>query len=419
MNVHEAVTRLCPTALCGPNQRAAARLHQGFRGLLYDAYTLWRDFASPDRSSDTINLTGGDILGDRNAQRTGRRFIQSLKPADRPRFDFLHVMMPHEPWHYLPTGQDYRQLGAARGLENYEWGSEWAARLGRERHLLMVAATDRLLGQIVDKLKRIGAYDDSLVVVNADHGAAFVPEHPIRGLSRANFPQIVWTPLFVKPPNQTDGGIDDVPARTIDVLPTIADHLDVRTPWKVDGHSLLRRVAPDQPVRVFEWEFSPWKPPPGREFVTIPAERGFADVLRARASDAPGDPALRLYRFGPYADLFGREVESLERPAPTAPTGTLEVTGRVDQARPDAHLVPWAYVQGTIKGVEPNTPLALTVNGVVAGFSGVYDEPGSDELAYWTVLPPALFRRGENDVRVYVIRGGPDDPGLVPVFPDA
>jgi hypothetical protein len=419
MNVHESVTRLCPTGLCGPNQKAAARLHHGFSGLVYDSYKLWKDFASPERQPETITFSGGDILGDRNAQRTGQRFVRSLQRTSKPRLDFLHVLIPHEAWHYLPTGQDYREISAARGLETYKWATDWTALLGRQRHLLQVGATDRLLGKIVAKLKRIDAYDDSLLVVTADHGAAFTQGNPVRGMSERNYPQIVWAPLFIKTPGESEGAVNDSPARTIDILPTIADHVDVKMPWKVDGHSLLKPVPADQPVRVFEWEFSPLKPPPGTKFVTLDGPEGFAAAMQGQASDASGDPAVELYKIGDYAELFGREAQPLEVPVSPAPTGTIENGGRFARVKPKSKRVPWAYVQGTVRGVDQETPLAITVNGVVAGFSATYRDPSSpDRQSFWTLVPPTSFERGRNEVRVYVIRGDPSAPELVAVFPE-
>ncbi len=418
MNVHESVTRLCPASLCGPNQRAAAREHHGFRGLVYDTYTLWRDFASPVRQPDTITFSGGDVLGDRNSLRTGRRFVQSLQPTNKPELDLLHVLIPHEAWHYLPTGQDYGQGSAARGLVTYKWATDWTALLGRERHLLQVGATDRLLGQIVKKLKKIGAYDKTLFIVTADHGVAFTQGNPIRGVSQKNYPQIVWAPLFIKAPGQARGVVDNKPSRTIDILPTIADHLDIKMPWKVDGHSLLKPIPPSQPVKVFEWEFSPMKPPSGQKFLTLDGPDGFAAAMRGQASDASGDPALKLYKIGPYADLLGQPAQPLERPAAVAPTGTIDNAGRFLHVKPTNKRVPWAYVQGTVSGTDPDTPLAISVNGVIAGFSGTYADPAAPgPLSFWTVVPPQLFSAGRNEVRLYLIHGSPSAPQLVPVFP--
>ena len=69
-------------------------------------------------------------------------------------------------------------------------------------------------------------------------------ELPSRGQSTrvtgTNVGDIANVPLFVKYPNQDDGGTaDSRAARTVDILPTIADVLGVHMPWRVHGTSLL------------------------------------------------------------------------------------------------------------------------------------------------------------------------------------
>jgi arylsulfatase A-like enzyme len=78
------------------------------------------------------------------------------------------------------------------------------------------------------------------VILVADHGVAFVPGESRRSVSLANFAQIASVPLFVKAPHQRRGGTSDELARTIDVVPTIADYLGVR--WPAEGRSLRRPV---------------------------------------------------------------------------------------------------------------------------------------------------------------------------------
>ncbi len=98
---------------------------------------------------------------------------------------------------------------------------------------------DRLLGQFLNKLERTGLYDRALVVVAADHGVSFEADGTRRTVSAENIADIARVPLFVKLPGQRGGRIDRRAVQTIDVLPTIADVLDVELPWRTDGHSLL------------------------------------------------------------------------------------------------------------------------------------------------------------------------------------
>ncbi len=71
----------------------------------------------------------------------------------------------------------------------------WLVRQALQRHLLQVGYTDKLLGQLLNKLERSGLYDEALVVVVADHGVSFVPGEGPRELRRDNIADMA--PLVV------------------------------------------------------------------------------------------------------------------------------------------------------------------------------------------------------------------------------
>lgn len=413
MNVHEAVTRLCPSSLCA-QQPPTVGVHPGFRGMLVDAAKIWRDFASPDeKASITFSGLGG---ADRTALTSGMRFVRSLRPTSTPRLDFLHVLLPHFPWHYLRSGQDYASLPIhTNGLVGQDWANDWTAVLGRQRHFFQVQASDLLLGRIVARLRQIGAYDDSLIVLTADHGVAFEGGKPIRGVAATTYPSIMWTPLFVKAPRQVGGVVDDRRARSIDVLPTIADHLDVRVPWHVDGRSLLAPPVPDGPRRLLAWKRNAVRPTSGQKYLTFDGPRGFAAVLRARASSAAGNPALRLYRLGEYGALIGTPAAPLVAHRDREPRGTIDSMLRYRFVVPFAPLIPWADVHGTVAVTREGRPLAIAVNGVVAGLFETFGAPSGGRTEFWGTLPPELFRAGANSLTLYLIEGTPAAPVLRPV----
>lgn len=96
----------------------------------------------------------------------------------------------------------------------------------------------------MQELKDQGIYDDALIVLTADHGISFQANGPIRGLEgQVLTPEIAadvpWVPLFIKEPGQTQGDVSDANVLTTDVLPTIADVLDIDIPFEVDGRSAL------------------------------------------------------------------------------------------------------------------------------------------------------------------------------------
>jgi hypothetical protein len=406
INAVETGTRLCPAAVCTPHR-------EGSGAQLWDLMSvsreLWWDEASPERVT-TSAFSGGDILGDSNSLATGEQFARSLQPSRQPRLDYMHVLLPHQGWHYLPSGQDYLEDTAAPGLYwDYTWGSEWAGMLAQQRHLLQVGAADRLLGQIVTRLRRIGAYDNTLLVVTADHGIAFHRRQPIRGVSRQNFPQIAWVPMLVKAPRQTRAVVDDLPAKTIDLLPTIADDLGGKMPWRIDGRTLLGPRRRDGPLKLLQWDHNVVKPD-RHGFIHIPGPPGFAIVKGERAWTQGGPVAQRLYRVGPYGALLGRDAKPLTGSRLAGATATLDDPARFRSVHPRARRAPWTYISGTIHGDVPaDASLAITVNGVVAGLSGAYLDPlKPDQRSFWGMLEPGAFRRGENDIGVSVIKGSPE-----------
>jgi hypothetical protein len=414
MNVHERITRLCPESLCPETERDRLRTAGGFRHLVRETLDLWADDASPERQPAQINL---GKIADPNLRAfgTGRDFVRSLEPTTEPRLDYLHVLLPHQAWHYVGTGQDYLQTGVAPGLPFYFWETEWAAMSGKQRHLLQLQAADTLLGEIVAKLRAIGAYDDSLVVLTADHGVAFRPEDSFRGVSAENYPQIMWTPLFVKAPGQAQGAVDDRPVRSIDLLPTIADHLDAHIPWKVDGRSVLGKPRPDGPREVFEWYLNVLKPPEGEKFITVDGPEGFAAAMAGQASGATGDPRLRLYRLGKYGDLVGRRTSELTV-GPPGPAATVADPAAYRRVVRSAARVPWMYVQGTVATPEAGRSVAIAVNGVVAGTAETTaDAEDSSRTGFWGMLAPGAFRDGSNDLSLFLVEGPADAPRLTPL----
>jgi Sulfatase len=415
MNVHESITRLCPTGTCTQAGISSANGNR-FTQLLHTTYSLWEEFASPKRTATTLNV-GSDEL-DPHPLATGAEFVKSLQPGNGRELDFLHVLLPHQPWHLRVTGQDDGQPSPPKGMYlGLAWNNPWAALSGRQRHLLQLQAADRLLGDVIAKLKRIGAYDQSLIVVTADHGVAFSSQSSIRGVSKTNSSQILWTPMFFRLPGQTAGVVDDHAVKSIDILPTIADVLDTRLPWKVDGESMLRpdtRASTD--ARLFHWNLNELKPPPGSEYLTFPDAPGFAETLAGRASDATGPPDLRLYKIGPYGDLVGRPAAPLVSTTTPTVTGTLEHPSEFDDVHPTAASIPWTFVQGTLNTPKTGVPLVVAVNGVIAGVAESEQTNAFAATAeFWSTLPPQMFRRGGNQVVVYQVTGTPGAPHLVEV----
>ncbi len=427
LNVHEAVTSLCPKSFCAARASDATGLKR-MRLLGSDALHLWKDFASPKPS--TINFSEDSVVQYGLPQM--RQFVASLQPGSKPQLDFVHIELPHQPWHLLPTLQDTGHLAPQQGASKLVWQPDaYPAESARRQHLLQVMAADTVLGKIVDRLKAIGAWDDSLVVVTADHGVSFQPGEGIRSVTQHNYEDILWTPLFFKYPGEQKPVVDDRPAQSIDVLPTVADVIGVKIPWKIDGTTLRGPVRKDFPREFDQTKGNSFSPPdalgpkPGERYLKLdPA--GFQDVIKKQALPAGGDPGLRVYRIGPYGDLVGQTVAGLPM-APTSHPSQAHLGGPlVDQFRggpspkydildPKANNIPWAYMQAIVDNIDDDTWIAIALNGRIVGIGEGLPFQGTTSGTLTAILAPQLVRAGPNQLALYAIDGNANAPTLRPI----
>ncbi len=419
MHVHESITELCPTSICADhsNDGSAARVGR----LARVTGNLWRGFASINSTPPVSFAPPPDVPPQLSS---AEQWLRELAPSNAPTFDYLHVLLPHQPFRYLPTFQDvgFNPKDAFTATNLILWHDDWTARIAHERHLLQLQAGDRLLGQIIAKLKAIGAWDNSIVVVTADHGIAFQAREPARSVAASDADQILWTPLFIKVPHQSTGRIDDRPAQSVDVVPTIADLIGVKIPWHVDGVSLLGPPRKEFVRHFYQWRLRAFQPAglkvaPGNSYMGFDPRVYFPKVLKARAAPPGPDVSLRPYLIGPYASLLGRspaQYISSNAPGPSQVVLNRKNETGIAPQGPDAS---WAWVEGYALKSPEEQAMAFTVNGKIAGFGEVHKLDGSPNGYYWALLAPQFFKPGTNAVGAYAVSGPPAHPHLKQVPP--
>jgi hypothetical protein len=327
------------------------------------------------------------------------RFLGSVdaKAPDRTLF-FLHLMLPHAPWRLLPSGREYGNAWNIDGMYDDQY-NKWstAPRLvaqGLQRHLLQVGYTDRLLGVLLDRLRKSGLYDRSLVILTADHGVSFATGGSRRLVTPRNLADIAAVPLFVKYPAQRAGRVDRRAAKTIDILPTIADVVGVRLPWHVDGRS-LRGAPVDRRVAVMSHELG---------FVSAKPDAVAAGVIATARRNALlfGAGADSMYRLGPHEELLGRAVSELAASPSPGTSVHLDGAPLFADVRKASGFVP-ARVVGDVqhRALPSGTPMAIAVNGRIAATTVSYSLTGHTRFA--ALVPESAFREGANTVDVYVV----------------
>lgn len=419
MHSHESLTRLCRTKTC-----TGFRLPSGSPTVaaIESFSNLWRIGIDP-----RLTKKGGDFAGRRSSgsdpAATAANFISQMQPTKanrRPQLDFLHVFIPHQPWRYdkylrtLDATED-AGINAANGVKfdfdgTPNWQNKWNALAGRERHLIQVQGADTLLGMMMERLKAIGEWDDSLVIVTADHGIGFSSQEPLRGLGEKNAPDLAWVPLFIKTPNQSRGKIDDRPARSTDILPTVFEIIKTPIPWKTDGRSLLGKARKDGDFNMLAWRMD--RSPVKDRKTTVDGVAGFQKVLKGGGFGKGCASSLRIYCVGPYWSLMGQRVLTNKPKENDSYVYAISDEEEFNAVDLQSQYAPWLLTSGIVFSQEKSFYLAIAVNDKIAGLAKAMPLAGTKNLIWSSPLEPSAFQDGDNNVDLYAITGSPDNPRL-------
>ncbi len=344
------------------------------------------------------------------------QWLGAIRKRPEPTFYFQHSLLPHEPWIYLPSGRQSRPAGndPVEGINRVPGFDDRDLSLHNHlRHLLQVGHTDRLVGELLARLRRTGQLRNALVIVTADHGYSFqVGVRSRRFLSESNVEEIAPVPFFVKAPGQSEGHVDESLVRNVDVVATIADLLGVSVFYKQDGHSAFsgatqarkefrirtRDFAQEVRIGVAEMERR-------RELW----RRRWADLFGAGIQSRVlyGDPWAMAYRIGPHPELLGRRVASLQ-------------VGRVDGIRAEVanaslprHVAPGdsvfpTRVTGALQGVPfgEHRDLAVAVNGRIRAVGRSFDLWWKRREFFSMMVPETSLHAGRNRLEVFEVRAG-------------
>ena len=433
---YEAFGLLCPPAVCtepplaSPWERLAAAADD--LGVVYGHLLLpptlatglpevgqtWTGFRAGGGSSEEVEDTGGRGLH-QDVPRAVDSFLSRMERHKNrtPTLYYLHLNLPHVPWRYLPSGREYLPIDAPvipHGMDDPEVPEEeWLYIQGLQRHLLQVGYADRVLGQIVDRLRRVGLYDRALIVVTADHG--FRAGALRRAVNEANFEELMEVPLFVKRPGHQEGRVVGHVVQTIDIVPTIGATLAAEPPWAVDGTLLSDTSARKLTVCCY----AP-PTPPTLSFRTDPVrrQRTLDRLHRLFGAEAglplvDGDPFDGVFAAGPRPDLLGRPAVDLVREFPDGESSqvgrtTLTARNAYEDVRPQSGFVP-SLVSGRIEpGVVDGTKLAVAVDGIVRATTETFTHGGASRFS--ALVHERWLPAGSHLVAIYAIEDGAGQP---------
>ncbi len=412
LNVTEYISRLCPSTLCESQSVDLPTRGHKLSELLSDTYISYLHTLAPKEYVDSLpsinqnfggfakrNQTQGKPTVDmnRSPRDIAEDFISSIKNSSNPQLYFLHLLLPHAPWQYLPSGKRY-----GRGFYDRipgqnpitrDWSDNiWNVNLAYQRHLVQTAFVDNILGRVVQKLETTGLYDETMLVVVADHGSSYRPGENHRHLLEGNINDIAGIPLLIKYPDQQQGSTDDRNVNITDVLPTIFDQLDIQSHWPMDGSSLLAKEFPERDgkhIRGRTGELFLIKEEYSEDSTTL--DKKLSLLGAGSTSGAPFNISLE-------PALNGVPLHDIKR---THSDDVFSIYGlnEFQLVDPESAYLP-ALVMGITSSLKDDALLAVALNGNIITVTKSFSvSPGYQRFA--ALLPESEFRPGKNTLSIH------------------
>ena len=139
--------------------------------------------------------------------------------------------------------------------------TEAGMRRMRAQYYGMISEVDHQIGRVIDALRRRDEWDNTIIVITADHGEQ-LGDHGLRE-KVGFFEQSYHIIGMMRSPkhNTGHGRIVNAFTENVDVFPTLCELLETSTPAQCDGRSLVPWLAGDTPDgwrEMATWEYD-WR----------------------------------------------------------------------------------------------------------------------------------------------------------------
>jgi hypothetical protein len=194
-----------------------------------------------------------ETAGRRHMPVNGQAFLADFTARmrvvhDRPLYKYVHVGVPHWPM-TLDANCGYT---GAKGVT-------------RELYTDQARCGIRRVGEFLDRLRELGLYDSSLILISSDHGIALPPsgfagDREIFGGPLSHLSGSALALLVVKPP-ESNGPlrISGAPTAISDIPATIVDTLGLKNPFPGTSALKLDERAPrKRSFAIYPWRSDDW-----------------------------------------------------------------------------------------------------------------------------------------------------------------
>ena len=337
----------------------------------------WRDFWS-----------GGDEFGDNAEGNSVKKVIAGINRAraEDPAsslFAFWHSIRTHAPWSVdregreiyparLPVVEGAHMVGSdADGL----YSSPELQSMERRLYANSAVDFDRQLGELLETLKADGLFDNTMIIITADHGAGITVagDRRMGDTEQQRWTEVAHVPLMVKAPNQTMSKVVAKPRSTGQIAQSVIDTARATTAKELVLSPNLGQDLPSGPVFTtiaFGGVLTPW-------------------VYSAAPEPSPWTPEDLAPPDQNHPFAIGIDLGLLDRPVPAGWVKVFDATIEVLPGESDQQLL---VVERATSACPAGRHVGLvTENGVVIG--SVLWEQGRQATGPrtrgWAIVPRA------------------------------
>lgn len=286
----------------------------------------------------------------REAENQNKRIVTELKKIkQKPFFAFIHYYDVHSDFDFLPydSPPPYNRFFTADNATDFHfrvpniYASDYLKYINRhtieltvsERRDIMdmydngIAYMDHCIDEFFQSLKSMGIYDETMIIVTADHGEEFQEHGYMLHENPSYYDELMHVPMIVKFPR---GGFPVTSAvitqlvEFIDIMPSILCYLGI-TPLSVQGKSFLKLITGQEAGKDYVYALGSenWLDIRSKK-VKLMSDDGL-NPNRYRLFDLENDPDEQKDIAGEYPEI----VEFLEKKLRTRIEESLELRARL------------------------------------------------------------------------------------------
>jgi arylsulfatase A-like enzyme len=190
-------------------------------------FDVFEDFDGSILPSQAGTMSWDLVHLQRRSDTTTGMVLDQLARSERPFFMWVHYWDPHD--NVLVPPRNFLTPDVAVAPDG-------SLPPSRALYAAEVHYTDYEFGRLIEQLKASGEYDNTLIVVVADHGEG-LGDHGWE-YHRILYQEQIHVPLIVRVPGEQQAAASTDVVRTTDIFPTVLDYLGLEAPRAVSGRSL-------------------------------------------------------------------------------------------------------------------------------------------------------------------------------------